>query len=145
MFLNEITKNNVPSGDVFAVQAKTEYFSIGKIEYNEHRQHSCRTKDGGASPASHYILLEDVLTLARQQQARPDYVLLPEYASTKFRAYEVSPIMVLDGGHHTVCEDKEAEFYSVFGVYETEGRECIADCRTEKLADELVELLSRLG
>jgi hypothetical protein len=42
------------------------------------------------------------------------------------------------------CEPEEAQFWSVYIHYEGGGLDCIADCDTEELANELYAFLSRL-
>ena len=70
----------------------------------------------------------------------------------KFDCFEVHPCKVVDGEAEfpTIkqcveqCEREEAEFWSVYVHLTGGGLDCIADCETEELANQLVEFLKAL-
>lgn len=69
-----------------------------------------------------------------------------------FDGFEVHPCKVYEEAEATLnkkqfveqCKPAEAEFWSVYVHLVGAGLDCIADCKTEKEANELVEFLTAL-
>lgn len=64
----------------------------------------------------------------------------PDAASGCWQDMEVSPVLNNDGGCE-VCDEENAEFWSVY-LHQIEGGvQCIADLHTKKQAEQLAELI----
>lgn len=73
-----------------------------------------------------------------------------ELSKNGFDCFEVHPCKVVDGEENLPiqcieqCDNKDAQFWSVYVHIIGGGLDCIADCETEELANELVKFLTVL-
>jgi hypothetical protein len=70
------------------------------------------------------------------------------YDGEEWNAVEVEPVCYLNKEDHTqgceVCEESEADFYSVYLRQSCGGVQCIADCTTKERADAFAALIERI-
>lgn len=64
---------------------------------------------------------------------------------TPFDAIEVHPVAQVEPGVFEVCDEQQADMWSVYLHFPGAGLECIADCESRKAAEDLQTMLLLAG